>query len=139
MTKSHPLISAQAIVFNEWGKLILEDNKKIGKWSFIGWAFDINKWDREVIDTVIREIKEETTLVIDYTRLICPYIQPVTRFWTWLWKSTYFLLKLTYNESEKILSLPWFNAFETYPDNNFPISEKRFKAQVDRGRKYFNF
>lgn len=99
--------SAQAIIITPNGDIVLEDNKKIGRLSLIGGAkeesdADENK-NKEALNTIRREVWEELGILFDAERFMFPQIQPITRFGTGLWKSTYFVLKITSQEIECIL------------------------------------
>ncbi|MCH8518257.1 NUDIX hydrolase [Candidatus Gracilibacteria bacterium] len=136
MKNSEVGISAQAIVIDERARLILEKNTKIGSYSFIGGAFNRDQ-DKHLIDTTIREVHEETGLIIDGSRFHNPEVQPITSFGTGDWKSTYFLLQVTNIEAEQILSKNNFIAFKNRPYTKLPIDKERFIYQVSRARKYF--
>lgn len=57
----------------------------------------------QALNIVVREVHEEFDILFLRERFFFPHIQPITRFETGLWKSTYFVLYVTHQEVEQIL------------------------------------
>lgn len=148
MYKSPIWISAQALVITPTGEMILEDNKKIGKLSFVGGKLeeqdrddDINK---QALNIVAREVWEEFDILFWRQRFLAPQIQPITRFGTGLWKSTYFVLWVTHEEVQKILQNNqdmWVYSEVQLREHflkRLPIGTKRFFKQFQRAKAIAN-
>jgi len=66
---NHPMVGAAAVIINE-GKILLEKRKKEpgkGKWSIPGGLVELGE---SLEQTVIREVKEETSLEVEKPELI---------------------------------------------------------------------
>lgn len=141
-------ISAQALIITPSWEIILEDNKKIGKLSFIGGKLENKDRDedrkKQALNTVVREVGEEFEMLFERERFLVPHIQPITKFWTGLWKSTYFVLWVTHEEVQKILQNNtdmWVYSEEQLREellDRIPIRPKRFFKQLQRAKAVCN-
>ena len=65
--------SASAVIFDRRGRLLLQQRSDGGQWGLPGGSVEIGE---SVRDAVIREVREETGLVVTVRRLVGVYSEP---------------------------------------------------------------
>ena len=65
--------SASAVIFDRRGRLLLQQRSDGGQWGLTGGSVEIGE---SVRDAVIREVREETGLVVTVRRLVGVYSEP---------------------------------------------------------------
>jgi 8-oxo-dGTP diphosphatase len=69
--------AVSAIIVNDRGEVLLHRSKDDGKWYVIGGALDPGE---EVAHAVIREVFEETGLIVQIEKLSGVFVDPVVRY-----------------------------------------------------------
>ncbi len=104
-----PIIRYSSIIFyDSQNKVLIQDRRNIGKddieWSFFWWW---SEWNESPIETILREIKEETALEIDLKELY------------YLWKVVRDSITENRISEWSAFITPW----KTEYDNNFEVLE----------------
>lgn len=68
-----PRVGANAIVFDEYGRILLTKREDNGLWCLPGGHMDLGEM---IQDTVIRETEEETGLKVEIERMVGVYSMP---------------------------------------------------------------
>lgn len=126
--------SAQAIIVDRDGNIILEKNTKIWSLSFIGGK--VEEWE-SYESALLRELREELWIEFHLDRLLRWEIQEKRIFPTGEWVSKYFVLILEDNEetivkNAKNMETYDFKSLERLNDSEFPIERMSFLSQVQR-------
>jgi len=65
--------SADAAILDDWGRILLQRRKDVGKWGLPGGGIEL---DESAAQTVVREAREETGYDVAVVRLVGVYTDP---------------------------------------------------------------
>lgn len=67
------VVATSAVVVDDAGRILLQRRVDSGNWAMPGGAMEI---DESLVDSVVREVKEETGLDVEVTGLLGTYTDP---------------------------------------------------------------
>jgi ADP-ribose pyrophosphatase YjhB (NUDIX family) len=67
------VVATSAVVVDDSGRILMQRRADSGNWALPGGAMDL---DESLVDSVVREVKEETGLDVEVTGLVGTYTDP---------------------------------------------------------------